>query len=136
MKPLHFTIGISLFAFSLGCQRDPATYAADCPTRAPGWGGPTEGIGHLRYVQPVSVDRAGSIEWAGKPISDGTLRHFMEEVSKLNPQPQVVLEVAPNAPCQRVQVIRQAMSEAPVCKRERLCSEGNDWKKWRIVGGP
>ena len=132
----RLAIGLSCFAIIGACEQAPSTYSTNCPVPSTGWGGPKDGIGHLRAVLPVLIDASGSTRWAGKVITDDTLRYFMTEVSKLNPEPQVVLEVASATPCGRVQAVREIMKRAPLCKKARLCSEGANWKEWPIVGGP
>lgn len=136
MNAVPRIFGLAFAAFTASCQQAPDTYASNCSAPAPGWGGPSDGIGHLRPVLPVSLDVSGSLYWAGRGISDDTLRHYMNEASKLNPQPHLVFEVAAEAPCDRVRAVRRIISSAPLCKKAGLCSEGADWKKWPIVGGP
>ena len=96
---------------------------------------------------PVFLDASGSTHWgeihisgpvrsASTIISDDTLRRHMTMVSKLNPEPQLILEIAPNAPCNRVRVVRRIIDSAPLCKESGLCSEGADWQTWPFAGGP
>ena len=130
-----------------GCHQANSTYAHGCSVRLPGWGGPADGVGHLRPVLPVFLDASGSTHWgeiqisgparsASTIISDDTLRRYMTTASKLIPEPQLILEVAPNATCNRVQVVRSIIDSAPLCAESRLCSEGADWSSWPIAGGP
>ena len=86
---------------------------------------------------PVYVGSDGTVLWNKGAISDVQLRKYMDEVSRLNPVPQVVLEVSPSASCDRVTAIRAIMDAAPMCKGPySRCSEGWNWKEWPITGGP
>ena len=71
----------------------------------------------------------------GTPITDRELAKLLVETSKLNPRPQLVLEVDPIASCSRVDVVRSLMNGASVC-REGFCSEGRNPETWDIKGGP
>ncbi len=101
------------------------------------WGREKDGIGHLRVVQPVYIASDGSILWNQRVISDATLRHYMSQMSGMNPEPQAVLDASPSAACDRVAAIRTIMDAAPMCKGPHsLCSEGWNWRQWPEVGGP
>lgn len=134
-------LGQVMLVFSLtstfgGCDRAPTTYAAACSTPLAHWGRERDGIGHLRMVQPVYIASDGSILWNKAVISDNKLRHYMSEMSKLNPEPQAVLDVSPAATCNRVEAVRTIMDAAPMCKGPySLCSEGWNWRQWS-EGGP
>lgn len=147
MKPPLLAIALSCAALLGSCQQPNRTYAEGCSARLPTWGGPSDGIGHLRPVLPVFLDASGSTHWgeihisgpirsASTEISDEGLRRNMTMVSDLNPQPHLVLEVAPQALCKRVRAVRRIIDNAPLCKESRLCSEGADWKAWPFAGGP
>ena len=101
------------------------------------WGREKDGVGHLRVVQPIYVGSDGSTIWNNMIISDATLKRYMAKMGSLNPEPQAVLEIAPTAPCSRVEAIRAIMDAAPLCKGPHsLCSEGWNWQQWPEVGGP
>jgi hypothetical protein len=147
VKLAILAIGFSGAAVFGGCQQANSNYAEGCSARLPGWGGPSDGIGHLRPVLPVFLDASGSTHWgeihtagpvrsASTTISDETLRRHMTMVSDLNPLPHLVLEVAPEASCKRVRAVRRIIDNAPLCKESQLCSEGADWKIWPFAGGP
>ena len=120
-----------------GCSRTPMTYAANCSTPPAHWGREKDGIGHLRTVQPIYIGADGSTLWNKIVISDATLRRYMTQMSGMNPTPQAVLDVAPAAACDRVEVVRTIMEAAPLCKGPHsLCSEGANWKQWPELGGP
>jgi hypothetical protein len=75
--------------------------------------------------------------WNRVVISDATLRRYVAQMSSMNPEPQAVLDVAPAAACDRVEVVRTIMDAAPLCKGPHsLCSEGWNWKQWPELGGP
>lgn len=120
-----------------GCNPKPETYAANCSIPLKHWGREKDGIGHLRTVQPVYLATDGSILWNSEVVSDATLKRYMAKVSVLNPEPQMVLEVAPAATCHRVEAVRAILDAAPLCKGPYpLCSEGWNWRQWPEVGGP
>lgn len=123
-----------MLSVSFGCSRAPETYAANCSTPLPHWGREQDGIGDLRFVQPVYVGSDGSILWNKALITDATLRDYVAKMSVMDPYPQVVLEVAPAAACQRVVAVRKIIDAAPFCHGPRsLCSEGSNWKQWPVA---
>lgn len=129
-------IALALFLATLGCEKAPGTYAANCATPPENWGREKDGIGHLRTVQPIDVASDGSVIWNANLISDATLRRYMLRMSAMNPEPQVVLNVSPAAACDRVRAIRAIMDAAPICKEPHsLCSEGWNWKRWPESSG-
>lgn len=148
VKQFVLATALSCAAITGGCQqRATGTYASNCSAPLKGWGGPNDGIGHLRPVLPVFLDASGSTHWGeihisgpvgsnATVISDDTLRSHMASVSGLNPEPQLVLEVAPDAPCQRVRAIRTIIGNSRLCKKSELCSEGANWEAWPFSGGP
>jgi hypothetical protein len=86
-------------------------------------------------VQPVYLASDGSVLWNHAIVSDNILRRYMMEINSMNPEPQVILEVAPAAACARVTAVRAIMDETPMCSgRYSLCSEGGNWKQWRLNG--
>ena len=69
--------------------------------------------------------------WNEGIISDAVLTRYMAKMSAMNPEPQVILEVAPAAQCNRVEAVRNIMNAAPICKGlHSLCSEGWNWQRW------
>jgi biopolymer transport protein ExbD len=88
----------------------------------------------LRFVQPVYVGSDGSILWNKSLITDATLRDYVAKMSAMDPYPQVVLEVAPAAACQRVAAVRKIIDAAPFCHGPHsLCREGSNWKQWPVA---
>jgi hypothetical protein len=147
VNKIALAAGLLCVAVIGGCQQETATYKTGCSARLPEWGGPSDGIGHLRGVLSVSIDASGATHWGeihtsgpvrstSTIVSDTTLQRYMTKVSKLNPEPQLVLEVAAQAPCSRVRAVRQIIGSAPLCKASRLCSEGANWEEWPFAGGP
>ena len=113
----------------MGCSQSTNTYALNCATPLDHWYG--QSIGHMRFVQPLYIRTDGSVLWNKEIISDAVLRRYMSQFSTLNPQPQIVLEVAPSTPCERVNSIRKIMDDTPICKGPySLCSEGSNWEQW------
>jgi hypothetical protein len=124
-----------------GCDRTPRLYDAACAVPLSHWGTGKDGIGHLRPVMVISVDQNGAAKWAFRSyetvMSDEKIRRFMSWADEANPQPQIVLDASPSAPCERVETIRRKMDASPICKGPHsLCSEGRNWKDWPLVGGP
>lgn len=119
-----------LVAFLLtGCSQSSSTYALNCATPPDHWLG--QEIVHMRFVQSVYIRTDGSVLWNKVMISDAILQRYMSRVSTMEPEPQIVLEVAQSASCERVETIRQIMDDAPICKGPHsLCSEGSNWEKW------
>jgi hypothetical protein len=135
--PLLF---LPLLAFS-SCEQSPkankiiGTYDKDCAVYRKDWLTAKDGIGHLRMVFPVIVDEAGTVIWNGEAISDKKLREYTLLWSGLNPQPQVILDVNGNAPCHRVEAVRDILDAAPICRGEySYCSEGQNWREWEEHG--
>jgi hypothetical protein len=117
--------------FASGCGRVPTTYAAHCSTPLAQWGRESDGFGHMRDVQPVYLASDGSILWNKAIITDNTLRLYMSRMSKMRPEPQVVLDVSPTAKCDRVEAVRTIMNAASMCAGPHsLCSEGGNWRQW------
>jgi hypothetical protein len=113
-----------------------ATYAAGCSTPLPGWGREADGVGHHLLVQPISIASNGTVLWNQAPISDDTLRDYMNRASSFDPGLHVILEVAPDAPCERVRKIRGIMAGVPLCQGPNpLCSEGANWEQWPVASG-
>lgn len=130
------------FAVALaGCSRAPETYARSCAVPSPGWGRSKHGVVHLATVMEIQIDAAGVARWwalgSSEVVSDAKIRQYMKWADTALPSPQLVLNPAPAAPCDRVVAVRAIMNKAQLCQEKPLlCSEGNDWEKWPIVGGP
>ena len=132
----RFTIVLIAALGVAGCNRPPKTYASNCSPPLENWGRENDGIGHLRTVQPIYVASDGSILWNKTAISDATLALYMARMSVMNPEPQAVLDIAPAAACERVEVVRKIMDAAPLCKGPHsLCSEGSNWRQWPEQAG-
>ena len=109
-------LALILCGLAQGCQAGPETYAADCATPPSHWGREKDGIGHLRDVQPIYIGGDGSILFNNDAITDETLGRNMMKMSAWKPEPQVVLDVAPSASCERVEKVRAIMDASPLCK--------------------
>ena len=125
-----------LFSILIGCGQSDKTYDAFCAASPPGFRTPSEGLDHLRPYLSIQVNSGGLLTWAGTPITDDQLASYVHQAGNLNPQPQLVLEVASKAPCVRVERVREILLSSSICKGVRLCSEGRNPKNWRITGGP
>ena len=137
VRTRRFFVASALALVLANCSKPPQTYSAACSIPLSNWKTEKDGIGHLLPVMPVYVGSDGTVLWTKDTISDEQLRTNMLEVSKLNPVPQIVLEISPSASCGRVRAIRAIMDAAPVCKGPlRRCSEGWNWREWPTTGGP
>jgi hypothetical protein len=105
-----------------------------CPPPPANWGRAKDGIGHLRPVLSIVIRRDGTVLYGGRPVSDRKFTRYMIEAGSMNPQPQVVLDVTNRPNCKRLQQVRTIMVPTPIC--HHLCSEGANWRTWRISGGP
>jgi hypothetical protein len=124
-----YPIALLMACLATGCSQSSETYAASCAVPLDHWG--ERRIAHHRYVQPIYIRADGSVLWNQAAISDTDLQSYMSQVSAMDQEPQIVLEVAPEAPCDRVSTVRSIVDEAPLCKGPHsLCSEGSNWKQW------
>lgn len=131
MKTRLKTLVLSIFLGLTGCSGTPRTYELNCAQPPKHWGTEKNGIGHLRLVNAVKLDNLGRLSWNKKPISDEQLSKFSLQSGALNPEPQLILEAAERAPCERVEKIRRILNTAPICQGEYpLCSEGRNWRDW------
>jgi hypothetical protein len=118
-----------------GCQPTTGQYAADCSAPLEGWRTQADGIGHLMVVFSVKLSSDGAVRLNNVPVNDRELEQELAMVDKLNPLPQLVLEVDPASNCLRVEEVRSLMNRAQLC-REGYCSEGRNPELWEEVGGP
>ncbi len=110
-------------------------YLANCAKPMDGWGTEVDGVGHLMIVVSGALSPDGHVRFNRKSVTDRELAETLAEVSRLNPLPQLVLEVDPLTPCSRVKEVRSLMERSPICE-QGLCSEGRDPEDWEIKGGP
>jgi len=106
-----------------------------CPSPPLIFGTAKVGIAHLRVPLTISIDRDGTVRWSGHRISDATFKRFVAEAGELNPEPQLIVDVTNRPNCQRLQKVRRVLERAPICSKH-LCSEGSNWRRWQITGGP
>jgi hypothetical protein len=123
-----------ILGFALdACNRseEPAT----CPA-LPGWLKPSDGIGHLRSYNRVSLTAEGNVIWNGSAIAKSSLPGLMIRSGELEPTPQIILQVSPKTKCALANGIRNTMSATPICREMRLCGEGYGWVANSDVGNP
>ena len=116
------------------CSNVPQHYAANCATPLKRWLTPRNGIRDLRAVETVTLDRGGTIRWGGAPVSIDMLRHNLGEADEMNPAPQILLTVDPQADCSTVRAVRLNMDTTAICSKDRLCGEGSGWRG--VVAAP
>ena len=135
-KPV--AVGLMVLALLLmGNRPSSPTYAAGCSIPPTSFGKASDGISHLRPVLIISISESGALRWAGIPVSVNQLRWRMRRVGDLDPVPLVILDAHAKAPCDQVAEVRSAMLASASCMRGRnFCSEGQNWREWRQVGGP
>jgi hypothetical protein len=79
----------------------------------------------------VAVDQSGKIFWNGKPISFEKFSEFVSAAHRMNPEPQVFLEIEAGTPCEELERVRDEMDRKLACDRNSVCSEGvfTIWEK-------
>jgi hypothetical protein len=135
-RVMRFSFSL-LFASLLlagGCSNTPQHYAANCATPLKRWLTPKNGIRDLRTVETVTLDRGGTIHLGGAPLSLDTLRRHLGEADEMNPAPQILLTVDPQADCTTVRAVRLDMDTTAICSKDRLCGEGAGWRG--VVAAP
>jgi hypothetical protein len=103
------------------------TALASCDTPLSNWLRPSDGIGHLLLHNRVTVAADDKIRWNDRVITKTELAHLTFESGKLDPVPQIILQVSPKAKCEAVNAVRRTMNEAPICQNLKLCGEGQGW---------
>jgi hypothetical protein len=127
VKPLATVIAAFSAASVASCNSTPATYPGKCGERLKGWLEPENGIGELSIWNVVRLDRSGALSWNRKSVKDQTLRTYLDEVSGMNPRPQMILTIDSGAACSRAQQVRTLMNATPICASGG-CGEGTGWK--------
>ena len=129
VMPRRGLIAFLIACLVTGCSQSSKTYATSCSVPLQHWG--EQRLAHQRYVQPIYIRADGSVLWNQVSISDTVLQDYVSRSSAMNPEPQIVLEVAPEAACDRVGTVRLILDDAPLCKAPNsLCSEGSNWQQW------
>jgi hypothetical protein len=133
---MRVSLGLSIAILLLagGCSSAPQHYAANCTTPLKRWLTPKNGIRDLRAVETVTLDRVGNIRLGGAPLSLDTLRRHLGEADEMNPAPQILLTVDPQADCTTVRALRLNMDTTAICSKDRLCGEGTGWRG--VVAAP
>jgi hypothetical protein len=88
---------------------------------------PSDGIGHLRIYNLVTVDRLSGVKWNNSRIDMAELANFMAQIGMMNPEPQIILQIENGADCNRVRAVRRIMAAAPICRDLQYCGEGRGW---------
>jgi hypothetical protein len=128
---------LTMLIIQAGCRENKQTYDAGCSNHPTHFGTAKDGIGHLLPYVRVEVDASGGIKWAGTAISEDQLQSFARAANSLDTVPQLIVDPAPLAPCERVKRVRAILLASPICQRGHFaCSEGRDPKNWPVVGGP
>jgi hypothetical protein len=125
---------IAILLLAGGCSNTSQHYAANCATPLKRWLTPRNGIRDLREVETVTLDRGGTIRLGGTPVSLDNLRRHLGEADEMNPAPQILLTVDPQADCTTVRAVRLNMDTTAICSKDRLCGEGSGWRG--VVAAP
>jgi hypothetical protein len=103
------------------------TYARHCAAPLSHWRLPADGINHDAITNRVRISDTGALSWNGVPVSEDTLRRYMEISRELEPLPFAILDVDAHAPCTKVHRIRAQMNRV-YCNWRWACGEGTG--KW------
>jgi hypothetical protein len=137
----YVTLMSVLLALPIACrqgtatQPSPATYEEPerCGGRSPHWYAPGEY--HLDYIwNEISLASDGRLFWNGSPVDDATLRNYVAQGAKLNPQAAAKLVIAEHASCQRVAAVREEIDGALGCRKHSggyLCIEYSEMDRRR-----
>lgn len=119
------------------CGSKASVYARSCSVPPEDFNTSKDGIGHLRIVQIIKLDREGRIYWGDKRVSEAELKDRLRQLDALMPPPQLILSPEPDAPCAEVTKLREMLLRASICRTEgRNCGEGSNPETWQVVGGP
>ena len=129
-RAMRFSLSLSVAILLLAgaCSNAPQHYAANCATPLKRWLTPKNGIRDLRAVETVTLDRGGTIRLGGAVLSLDNLRRHLGEADEMNPAPQILLTVDPQADCTTVRALRLNMDTTAICSKDRLCGEGSGWR--------
>jgi hypothetical protein len=75
-------------------------------------------------MQLVGVDRNGSVYWDGNRLSPARFTATLTAVHRMNPAPEVFLEVEAGVPCAALEAVRDEMDRTMDCRGGGGCAEG------------
>jgi biopolymer transport protein ExbD len=64
----------------------------------------------------VSIDPAGTVTWNGAPIDNITLQQYLEQTTKINPEPELHFQPDPQARYERVDSVLAIIKRSGVTK--------------------
>ena len=126
-------IGMGVTVLLLGsCAKEPQHA---CTARRAYWRHPH----NFEYLGPahntLSLTASGAVYWNGQLVSWPTLRSYLAESHRLNPEPPVFLETEMGVPCDLVERIRDEVDKRMACKTGGRCDEGI-YSVWRSLPTP
>jgi len=72
----------------------------------------------------VGLDRRGMIYWNGDRLGPRQFAANLSQARRLNPEPEVFLEVETGVPCASLERVRDAMDRFLECRNGGPCAEG------------
>ena len=118
----------------VGCDTYSRTYKADCSVPPSSFITTKDGIGHLGYLVVVNMSPNGIVRWAGATLTDAEFEVNLKVANGLLPKPTVVFDPDANAPCERVERVREIMVNSLFCRGEIMnCGEGHDPRNWPMA---
>lgn len=145
--PWRMLVALSVVIGAVGCSEDkpgtspqtdptaeqiPAgTYAEACSIIPPPFRTEKDGRAHLRMLVVVHLKENGTLHFNEEPITDAILRRLVTEWNDFSVTPQVILDIEPNVPCERVAEIRKLLAATELCREKPLlCGEGHNPENW------
>ena len=71
----------------------------------------------------VSIDPAGTVSWNGSPVDTVTLQQYLEQTTKISPEPELHFQPDPNA---RYEVVDRVLAIVKRANVNKLGFVGND----------
>ncbi|MEA2998766.1 MAG: hypothetical protein QOK17_599 [Sphingomonadales bacterium] len=72
----------------------------------------------------VGLDRHGGIYWNGDRLQQSRFAAYLTAAHRLNPEPEVFLEVEAGVSCASLEAVRAAMDRYLQCRDGGSCAEG------------
>ena len=115
---------ILIAVFTVACQ--PKTYEKACHSPLPSWRGESDPRDPHGVMLELIIEADGNLRQGQRKLTDAELSNELQAWSTLNPAPQVALNPALTAPCDRVRRVRSIMETSKLCQNENhlKCFEG------------
>jgi hypothetical protein len=131
----YLVIGLGT-AIAAACANKSETYDLHCAVPLENWSPVNDGFGHVAFFGPIRINNAGAVTfWNDGPLTNTAFQQRLHEVNDFFPHPKLILDIASNAPCDRVREIRNMMNSMPICSdKYSRCSESRNWDSWKSKG--